>query len=83
MEYALPSEEEIGSVVRGSHSSGGTTGLQLQELVTKFKDLRGGKMGVEERVVEVAKRKCDVVDNSDGNYVWLKWRHELAGPNRT
>jgi 3-hydroxyisobutyryl-CoA hydrolase len=75
MKYALPTEEEIGSVVRGSHSSGGTTGLRLEELISKFKDLRGEKMGVEEKVLEVAKRKCEIVDNSDGNFVWLKWKH--------
>ncbi|KAJ8700053.1 3-hydroxyisobutyryl-CoA hydrolase [Pleurotus ostreatus] len=75
MQYALPSEEEIGSVVRGSHKSGGSKGLRLDELIARFEDLRGGKMGVKEKVTEVASRKCEVVDNADGNFVWLKWKY--------
>ncbi|KAF8651425.1 hypothetical protein AX16_004727 [Volvariella volvacea WC 439] len=75
MRYALPTEEEIGQVVRGSHSSGGSMGLQLDELVGKFADLRPGKLGVREKVLEVAKRRCEIVDNADGNFVWLKWKH--------
>lgn len=75
MQYALPSEEEIGSVVRGSHKSGGSKGLRLDELIARFEDLRGGKMGVKEKVTEVVSRKCEVVDNADGNFVWLKWKY--------
>lgn len=75
MRYALPTEEEIGSMVRGSHPSGGHTGIRLDELVSRFKELRAGKMGVAEKVTEVASRKCKVVDNKDGNFVWLKWTH--------
>jgi len=80
MKYALPTEDEIGSAVRGSHTSGGGTGLRLDELISKFKDLRQGKMGVKEKVLEVANRKCEVVDNRDGNFVWLKWKHLPARP---
>lgn len=75
MRYGLPTEEEIGALVRGSHSSGGTTGIRLDELIAKFNDMRQGKMGVKEKVVEVAHRKCEIVDNADGNFVWLKWKH--------
>lgn len=78
--FALPTEEEIGKVVRGSHSSGGTTGIRLDELVTRFRDLRPGKMGVKQKVLEVARRRCGVEDNADGNAVWLKWKHEPTPP---
>jgi 3-hydroxyisobutyryl-CoA hydrolase len=80
MKYALPTEDEIESVVLGSHTSGGGTGLRLDELVSKFSDLRQGKSGVKEKILEVVRRKCDVVDNGDGNFVWLKWKHTLARP---
>lgn len=81
MKYTLPTEDEIGAMVRGSHNAGGGTGISLNELVAKFKDLRPGKLGVEEKVREVAQRKCDVVDNGgDGNAVWLKWRHSVERP---
>ena len=80
MKYALPTEDEIGSVVRGSHSSGGGTGIRLDELVSRFHDLRQGKMGVKGKVLEVAKRKCEIVDNEDGNFVWLKWKHSPTRP---
>ncbi|KAF9469221.1 3-hydroxyisobutyryl-coenzyme A hydrolase [Collybia nuda] len=80
MKYALPTEDEIGTMVRGSHISGGGTGIRLDELVSKFNNLRPGKMGVKEKVLEVAHRKCEVVDNKDGNFVWLKWKHSLTSP---
>lgn len=80
MKYALPTEDEIGTMVRGSHNSGGGTGIRLDELVSKFNDLRPGKMGVKEKVIEVARRKCEVVDNKDGNFVWLKWKHTPTHP---
>jgi 3-hydroxyisobutyryl-CoA hydrolase len=78
--FALPTEQEIGEVVRGVHKSGGNTSIRLNELVTRFQQLRPGKMGVKEKVLEVAKRRCGVEDNADGNAVWLKWKHELALP---
>ncbi|KAF8636640.1 hypothetical protein AX17_003448 [Amanita inopinata Kibby_2008] len=80
MKYALPAEDEIGSVVRGTHSSGGTTGMRLDELLSRFEDLRQGKMGVREKILEVAQRRCQTVDNADGNYVWLKWNHLPVQP---
>lgn len=78
--FALPTEEEIGQVVCGSHRSGGVTSIRLDELVTRFNDLRSGKMGVREKVLEVAQRRCEIEDNGDGNTVWLKWRHEPTLP---
>jgi 3-hydroxyisobutyryl-CoA hydrolase len=75
MRYALPTEQEIESMVLGSHYSSGKSGIKMEELVSKFEDLRPGKLGVKEKVLEVAKRKCEIVDNSDGNFQWLKWRH--------
>jgi len=75
MRFALPSEKEIGSVVMGQHSSGGEMSLQMEELLGRFGELRPGKMGVKEKIVEVIERRCDLIDNADGNRVWLKWKH--------
>jgi len=80
MKYALPTEEEIGALVRGAHSTGGTTGVSLDELVAKFDQLRQGKLGVREKVMEVAQRRCQTVDNADGNFVWLKWNQLRVRP---
>lgn len=81
MKYALPTEEEIGTMVRGSHNTGGASGITLKELIAKFENLRKGKAGVKDKIVEVVQRKCDTVDNGgDGNFVWLKWRHSLNRP---
>jgi len=74
-QYTLPSEEEIGSVVMGSHATGGGLGVRIDELLARFAELRPGKMGVKEKVIEVVQRKCEVTDNRDGNRVWLKWIH--------
>jgi 3-hydroxyisobutyryl-CoA hydrolase len=73
--YALPTELEIGAVVRGSGTSSGGTGLTLEELLSHFGQRRPGKHGIREKVLEVVQRKCDLVDNGDKNYRWLKWKH--------
>ena len=75
LKYALPSEEEIGSVVKGSHASGGGLSMRLDEVLARFADLRPGKVGVKEKVLEVVDRCCVVTDNADANRVWLKWKH--------
>jgi len=75
MRYTLPTEKDIGRMVRGSDRSSGGSGMKLNELVAKFEDLRQGKRGVREKVLEVVERKCEIVDNSDGNFQWLKWKH--------
>ncbi|PPQ93242.1 hypothetical protein CVT25_015240 [Psilocybe cyanescens] len=76
LKYALPTEEEIGSVVTGSHASGGGLGLRFDELLARFAELRPGKMGVKEKLLEVVQRRCELTDNADGNQVWLKWKHQ-------
>jgi 3-hydroxyisobutyryl-CoA hydrolase len=73
--YALPTEKDIGVVVRGSASTSAGTGLTLDELVSQFDRKHNGKHGVKEKVLEVVQRGCDFVDNADENYQWLKWRH--------
>ena len=75
MRYTLPTEKEIGTMVLGSHHASGKAGLKLEELVSKFEHLRRGKHGVKEKILEVAQRKCEIVDNADGNFQWLKWKH--------
>jgi len=75
MKFALPTETEIGSVVTGQHASGGEMSIRIDELLTRFADLRPGKMGVKEKILEVIERRCDLIDNADGNRVWLKWKH--------
>jgi 3-hydroxyisobutyryl-CoA hydrolase len=75
MKFGLPSEKEIGSVVMGQHSSGGEMSLRIDELLGRFGELRPGKIGVKEKIVEVIERRCDLIDNADGNQVWLRWKH--------
>ena len=74
--YALPTEREIGLEVRGAEpSTSAGTGLKLDELVSLFVNRRPGKHGVREKVLDVVQRRCDIVDNADKNYQWLKWKH--------
>jgi len=75
MRFALPTEEEIGSIVMGTHVSGGGLGVRFDELLARFAEIRPGKLGVKEKVLEVVQRKCELTDNADGNRVWLKWKH--------
>lgn len=74
-EYALPTEEEIGAAVKGSHANAGDMGATTEEIVALFERLRQGKLGVREKVQEVLQRRCTLIDNADGNFVWLKWIH--------
>jgi 3-hydroxyisobutyryl-CoA hydrolase len=71
--YALPSEEEVRKVVQGVPNDSGTS-VTFEELVAKFERYQRGKVGVREKLAEVCARKCEVVDNKDGNFVWLRWK---------
>jgi 3-hydroxyisobutyryl-CoA hydrolase len=67
MSYALPSEVEIAHFVRGSHKSGGDSGITLPELIARVEAIRPGKFGVKKKVQEVASRQCQIVDNKGWN----------------
>ncbi|KAK7467509.1 3-hydroxyisobutyryl-CoA hydrolase [Stygiomarasmius scandens] len=73
--FALPTELDIKDMVIGEHQASGDTGLTLDELVSNFENLYDHKTGVREKVMDTVARKCQVVDNADGNKVWLKWNY--------
>jgi len=73
--FALPTELDIKDMVIGKHQASGDTGLTLDELVSNFENLYDHKTGVREKVMDTVARKCQVVDNADGNKVWLKWNY--------
>ncbi|KAI0636671.1 3-hydroxyisobutyryl-coenzyme A hydrolase [Trametes polyzona] len=75
MQFALPSEAEIRSMVDGSHKASGATEITLDELIAKFENLRKGKAGVREKILEVVQRKCAFEEDKHMNKQWLKWRH--------
>ncbi|TFK54654.1 hypothetical protein OE88DRAFT_1723197 [Heliocybe sulcata] len=66
--FALPSEKEIESIIKGSHETSGDFGMTVEELVDKCqRDLAPGsrrsrrvKGGIREKVVDVVRRKCEV-----------------------
>lgn len=70
--FALPSEEEIGYVVRGDHETSGDTALTFDELVQRCTFI-WQKHGVRDKVIEVLERRC-VVDKSTDIHT-LKWVH--------
>lgn len=72
--YGLPSEEEIGQMVLGSHQTSGAKGLKLEELQSRFDRVRRGKHGVREKVLEVAARRCRVSGGPE-KQGWLEWIH--------
>ncbi|KAJ6531238.1 3-hydroxyisobutyryl-CoA hydrolase [Mycena capillaripes] len=73
LKYTLPTENDIRDVITGQDPDSGTMGYTLDDLLEYFYDSRGGKIGVNEKVLEVVRRKTTVVDNDDGNFVWLRW----------
>lgn len=75
MQFALPTEAEIRSMVDGSHKSSGATEITLDELLAKFDSLRKGKAGVREKILEVVQRKCVFEEDKHMGQQWLKWKH--------
>lgn len=57
MKFALPTEDAILQFVKARKD------LPLSDLLTHFDNLHSGKQGVAEKVVEVVKRRCDVIGN--------------------
>jgi len=73
LKYTLPTENDIRDVITGQDPDSGTMGYTVDDLLEYFYDSRQGKIGVNEKVLEVVRRKTTVVDNDDGNFVWLRW----------
>ena len=75
MQFALPTEAEIRSMVDGSHTSSGATEITLEELLANFQRLRGSKAGMREKILEVVQRKCVADQDKHMDKQWLKWIH--------
>lgn len=73
MEFALPTEEEIGKVVRGEHPRSGAFAVTLDDLIQTFQNSTKNKRGVEEKVREVAQRRCEVIEDPERNQC-LRWK---------
>ncbi|KAJ7481175.1 3-hydroxyisobutyryl-CoA hydrolase [Mycena galericulata] len=72
--FGLPTENEIRDVITGADPASGDMGYTVEDLLEYYQDSRAGKIGVGEKVLEVVRRKTEVVDNEDGNFVWLRWK---------
>lgn len=70
----LPTEVEIAAVVQGTAPTSGGKAVTYKDLIRVLQKSHGKKMGLEDKVTEVVSRKCEIVDNDDGNFVWLQWR---------
>ena len=74
--YALPSEEEIGFEVTKPVPG---REIQFEELLQKFTERQPGKLGVKEKIYEVVQRRCELIDNAEGDKIWLKWKQLPKG----
>jgi 3-hydroxyisobutyryl-CoA hydrolase len=74
MRYALPREEDIGLVVKGSHTTSSSFAVTLPELLARFEGLTANKVGVREKILEVASRKTRTEKDAQG-VEWLVWKH--------
>ncbi|KAK0441016.1 3-hydroxyisobutyryl-CoA hydrolase [Armillaria borealis] len=72
--FGLPTEKEIEAIVRGNDIDSPGTGYTVDEVVEKVLEHHNGKMGIREKVLEIIERKCKIVDNADGNFVWVSWK---------
>lgn len=73
MSFGLPTEEDIGRVVRGDHPQSGSLALTPNDLIQKFNSLTGNKKGVEKKVLDVIERRCERVADGDGKR-YLRWK---------
>jgi 3-hydroxyisobutyryl-CoA hydrolase len=71
MHFALPTESEIGEVVRGDHPTSGSFVVTFEEVIGRFEAMKEGKQGVRPKISEVVARRCDV-DQLSGA---LKWKY--------
>lgn len=69
MKFALPSEREIEQIVRGSHAKSSSMAYSLDDLIKKFSIMTSRKHGVEDKIREVAARRCVVTEDR-----WLGWK---------
>lgn len=72
MRYALPREEDIGKVVKGSDGSSAALAVTIEHVQRHFANKTHGKEGVKEKIDEVVKRRCRVEPDSSGD--WLVWK---------
>jgi 3-hydroxyisobutyryl-CoA hydrolase len=72
--YALPSEDEIGQLVLGSHPTSGGKSLTLDDLLARLRRLWGDKHGLREKVLEVVSRRCKVLQDPE-RHGYLQWVH--------
>ncbi|KAG0697019.1 3-hydroxyisobutyryl-coenzyme A hydrolase [Suillus ampliporus] len=69
MKFALPSEDAILQIVK---SKARKDPISLSDLLAHFDNLQSGKQGVAEKVVEVVRRKCNVIGNRGSEVVNCK-----------
>lgn len=72
MKYALPSESEVEQMVRGTHAQSGALANNVADIIEIFNTRTGNKHGVEDKILEIVARRCEVVDDPDG-YRALTW----------
>jgi len=75
MKFALPSEQEIEQIVRGTHAKSSSVAYNLGDLIKKFVTMTSRKHGVEDKIREVAARRCVIVEDPD-QYHSLRWKPE-------
>lgn len=69
--FALPSEEDVASVVKGETEGVGDYAMTKEEVVNWFSRERKGKQGVREKVLEVLERMTVVTGEGEGE--GLRW----------
>ncbi|RUS22253.1 ClpP/crotonase-like domain-containing protein [Endogone sp. FLAS-F59071] len=71
--FALPSEEDVASVVKGETEGVGDYAMTKDEVVNWFSRERNGKQGVREKVAEVLERMTVATGKGEGEGV--KWKY--------
>jgi len=66
--YGLPSEEEIRSLVNGTHLLTNGPIDNIESLMLHFQQLRGAKHGRDEKIMEILQRCC--MEDEEGRLVW-------------
>lgn len=71
--YALPSEEEIGEVIRGTHPTSGELSLDLEEVQNHVARMRAGKGGLVSKLQDVLQRRTRIVPATKDVSEHVEW----------
>lgn len=71
----MPTEEEIGEIVQGSHPTSGLLSMDAEEIQNHMAAIKLGKGGMVSKLKDVLERRCKVVPATAEITEHVEWIH--------